>query len=77
MGEVYCARNSRLGREVAVKILRAKGRSGPRVRTIGAGFLVATIIAVAIGVPTIGGISTWKVVLGVIGLVIFVRTGRR
>src|SRR5437870_3196265 len=29
MGEVNCARNSRLGREVAVKILRAKGRSPP------------------------------------------------
>lgn len=47
------------------------------MRTIGAGFLVAIIIAVAIGVPTIGGISTWKVVLGVIGFVIFVRAGRR
>jgi hypothetical protein len=46
------------------------------VRTIGAGFLVAVIIAVTIGVPRIGGVTTWKVVLGVVGLVIFVRAGR-
>jgi hypothetical protein len=39
------------------------------------GILVA-VGAVTLAVePTIGGISTWKVVLGVVGLVVFVLAG--
>jgi hypothetical protein len=42
---------------------------------------VAVLVAVAAVtlavVPTIGGISTWKVVLGVIGLALFVLAGKR
>ena len=38
------------------------------------GAVVAVTLAV---VPTIGGISTWKVVLGVIGLALFVLAGKR
>ena len=40
--------------------------------------IVVALAAVALAVvPTIGGISTWKVVLGVIGLALFVIAGRR
>ena len=39
--------------------------------------LVAVAAVVLAVVPTIGGISTWKVVLGVIGLALFVIGGRR
>ena len=37
--------------------------------------LVAGAAVVLAVVPTIGGISTWKVVLGVIGLALFVAAG--
>ena len=44
---------------------------------LSAGILVAVAgVALAV-VPTIGGISTWKVVLGVIGLALFVMAGKR
>ena len=38
--------------------------------------LAGAAVALAV-VPTIGGISTWKVVLGVIGLALFVMAGKR
>ena len=45
------------------------------VARLSVGILVA-VGAVILGVePTIGGISTWKVVLGVVGLVLFVVAG--
>jgi hypothetical protein len=38
--------------------------------------IVVAVGAAALAVePTIGGISTWKVVLGVVGLVLFVLAG--
>ena len=38
--------------------------------------IVVAVGAVTLAVaPTIGGISTWKVVLGVVGLVLFVLAG--
>ena len=40
------------------------------------GLGVAMAIALTMAVPTVGTLSTWKIVLGVIGLVIFVRAGR-
>jgi hypothetical protein len=39
------------------------------------GILVAVGAVTLAVVPTIGGISTWKVVLGVIGLALFVAAG--
>ena len=39
------------------------------------GILVAAGAAILAVEPTIGGISTWKVVLGVVGLVLFVLAG--
>jgi hypothetical protein len=33
------------------------------------------VIAVVITVPTVGGISTWKYVAGMIGLWLFLRAG--
>lgn len=45
------------------------------VARLSVGILVA-VGAVTLAVePTIGGISTWKVVLGVVGLVLFVVAG--
>jgi hypothetical protein len=37
----------------------------------------AILLAVLLATPTIAGISTWKVVLGLIGLILFVMSGRR
>jgi hypothetical protein len=39
------------------------------------GILVALVAAAVALQPTIGGISTWKVVLGMIGLALFVVAG--
>jgi hypothetical protein len=42
---------------------------------VSVGVLVAVAAVTLAVVPTIGGISTWKVVLGVIGLALFVMAG--
>ena len=39
------------------------------------GILVALAVATLAFLPTIGGISTWKVVLAVLGLALFVMAG--
>jgi hypothetical protein len=39
------------------------------------GILVALIAAMLVLQPTVAGISTWKVVLGVVGLALFVMAG--
>jgi len=39
------------------------------------GILVAIVAATLAMEPTIGGISTWKIALGMIGLVLFVIAG--
>lgn len=44
---------------------------------VSAGILVAVAAVALAVVPTIGGISTWKVVLGVIGLALFLMAGKR
>ena len=51
-------------------------KSGRPGRTLAAGLGVATVMALTMAVPTVGTLSTWKIVLGVIGVVIFVRAGR-
>lgn len=51
-------------------------KSGRSVRTIAAGLAVAMVMAFTMAVPTVGALSTWKIVLGVVGMVIFVRAGR-
>lgn len=40
------------------------------------GFTLAATVAFTLAVPTIGSLSTWKIVLGLVGFVIFVRAGR-
>ena len=42
-----------------------------------AGSAVAVLVAVVLGVPTIAGIDTWKIALGVVGLILFVLSGGR
>jgi hypothetical protein len=46
-----------------------------RVQNIVGGVAIATVIAVVVMVPSFRGISTWKYVLGVIGLVLFICGG--
>lgn len=41
------------------------------VRNLLAGSALATLLAVLMTTPTLGGISTWKVVLAAIGLLLF------
>ena len=48
----------------------------PLARLSFATLVAVAAVALAI-VPAIGGISTWKVVLGVIGLALFVMAGKR
>ena len=47
----------------------------PALARMSVGILVAVVAAILAFAPTIGGISTWKVILGVIGLTLFVIAG--
>ena len=47
------------------------------VRNILAGSGFAVLLAVLLAAPTIGGISFWKIFLGAVGLILFMRSGRR
>jgi hypothetical protein len=47
----------------------------PALTRLSLGILVALAAATLAWTPTIGGISTWKVVLGAVGLAIFVMAG--
>ena len=53
------------------------GRVKPALMRLSVGIAVAVVAVVLAVQPTIGGISTWKVVLGVIGLALFVIAGKR
>ncbi len=53
---------------------------GESARTFGRitlGLAVAAILAAALTVPSVFGIETWKWVLGLIGLALFVSSGKR
>ena len=52
-------------------------KSGRSVRTLAVGTGIAMVMAFTMAVLAVGTVSTWKIVLGIIGLVIFVRAGRR
>jgi hypothetical protein len=41
-----------------------------------AGIVLAVAAAMLAAVPTIAGISTWKVLLGLVGLALFIIAGR-
>jgi hypothetical protein len=78
---------SRVGAHVAGNRRAAEGCMMPDIsvchlmtspiQNILAGTAAATLIALLIAVPTLGGISTWKVVLAVIGLLLFTLSGGR
>jgi TRAP-type mannitol/chloroaromatic compound transport system permease large subunit len=53
------------------------GRAGPPLRTITGGLAIAVVIAFTMAVPSVGTVSTWKIVLGAIGLVIFLLGGSK
>jgi len=46
-----------------------------RLKNLAGGLAVAVLLAAPLVVPAIEGISTWKYLLGAIGLGIFVRAG--
>jgi uncharacterized membrane protein YeiH len=46
------------------------------VRLIIVGAVTAIVLAFVVAVPTVHGVSTWKYVLGAIGLVLFLLAGR-
>jgi hypothetical protein len=47
----------------------------PALRRLSIAILIAVAAVTLAVVPTIGGIATWKVVLGVIGVALFVIAG--
>lgn len=47
----------------------------PALARMSLGILVAVVAVILAVVPTIGGIDTWKVVLGVVGVALFVIAG--
>jgi hypothetical protein len=47
----------------------------PALRRLSIAIVIAVTAVTLAVVPAIGGISTWKVVLGVIGLALFVMAG--
>jgi hypothetical protein len=49
---------------------------GSQSRLIAGAFIAAALLAFMAIVPAVGGIATWKIVLGLIGLVLFVMGGR-
>ena len=46
-----------------------------KIQNLAGGLGVAVVLAAPFAMPTIAGISTWKYLLGVIGLWVFVRAG--
>ena len=46
------------------------------MRNILLGLAIAGVMAFMVAVPRIGTISTWKIVLGVLGIAIFLLAGR-
>ena len=46
------------------------------LRNVLTGLATAFVIAFVLAVPSIGGVGTWKIVLGLIGLTLFVAGGR-
>ena len=46
------------------------------LRNVLTGLATAIVIAFVLAVPSIGGVGTWKIVLGLIGLALFVAGGR-
>ena len=49
----------------------------PPLRNVLTGLATAIVIAIVLAVPSIGHVSTWKFVLGLLGLALFVAGGRR
>jgi hypothetical protein len=48
----------------------------PPLRNLVTGLATAIVIAFALAVPTIGRVDTWKIVLGLLGVALFVLAGR-
>jgi len=46
------------------------------LRNVLTGLATAIVIAFVLAVPSIGGVGTWKIVLGLVGLALFVAGGR-
>jgi hypothetical protein len=48
----------------------------PPLRNVVSGLATAIVIAFVLAVPAIGRVSTWKIVLGLLGVALFVSAGR-
>ena len=46
-----------------------------RAGNLAGGMIVAILLALPFVLPTVGRIDTWKIVLGIAGLTLFVRAG--
>ncbi len=46
-----------------------------KIQNLAAGLGLAVLLAAPFALPTIAGISTWKYLLGAIGLWVFIRAG--
>jgi hypothetical protein len=49
----------------------------PTLKRLTLALAVAAVPTILVFVPTIAGVSTWKWVLGIVGLMIFVLAGRQ
>jgi len=49
----------------------------PILKRLSLALAVAAVPAIVVFVPTIAGVSTWKWVLGIVGVMIFVLAGRQ
>jgi hypothetical protein len=49
----------------------------PIFKRLGLALGVAAVPTIVVFVPTIAGVSTWKWVLGIVGLMIFMLAGRQ
>ena len=63
------------GRYNAQRYQRRRKDVLPALTRLSLGILGALVAAILVLKPTIAGISTWKVVLGVLGLALFVMAG--
>ena len=64
-----------LARQTSIDDLGRGKRLQIMMGRLGGGVAVAVVLAVLMGVPSIGGISTWKWAIALVGLALFVWGG--
>ena len=46
-----------------------------KIANLVGGLVIAVLLVVPFAVPRVAGIDTWKIILGIAGLMVFVRAG--